>query len=209
MDSNYSLSDVAAVTRGNDGFGFGDGGFFWIFALLLLPMMWGGGFGSWGNRGDGQPVTEAGLCNAMNFNNLENAVGRGFDQQTQFAFQNQRDMCTSTATLSSQIANSSSALERQLADCCCTTQRAIDGVNYNAAMNTASINANTTAGVQKILDAISGNRMADMQNQINQLQLQSALCGVVRYPLQTTYATNCNPFFGGGCGCNSCGNGNI
>lgn len=116
MDSNYSLSDVAAVTRGNDGFGFGDGGFFWIFALLLLPMMWGGGFGGWGNRG-GQPVTEAGLCNAMNFNNLENAVGRGFDQQSQFAFQNQRDLCTSTATLSNQMGNGFSALERQFAEC--------------------------------------------------------------------------------------------
>lgn len=198
MDSNYSLSDVAAVTRGNDGFGFGDGGFFWIFALLLLPMMWGGGFGGWGNRGcDGQPVTEAGLCNAMNFNNLENAVGRLSDNQNAIARQTDNAICNLGYT-SLQNFNS---LERQLADCCCTTQRAIDGVNYNAAMNTASINANTTAGIQKILDAISGNRMADMQNQINQLQLQSALCGVVRYPLQTTYATNCNPFFGGNCGC--------
>lgn len=65
-------------------------------------------------------------------------------------------------------------------ECCCETLRAIDGVNYNAAMNTASINANTTAQTQKILDAISGNRMADMQNQINQLQLQAALCGIPR-----------------------------
>lgn len=83
--------------------------------------------------------------------------------------------------------------------CCCETLRGIDGVNYNAAMNTAAINANTTAQVQKILDAITGNRMADMQNQINQLQLQSQLCGVVRYPTNTTYSVN-SPCF--------CGNGN-
>lgn len=197
MDSNYSLSDVAAVTRGNDGFGFGDGGFFWIFALLLLPMMWGGGFGGWGNRG-GQPVTEAGLCNAMNFNNLENAVGRLSDNQAAIARQTDNAICN----LGYSTLQNFNALERQLADCCCTTQRAIDGVNYNAAMNTAAINANTTAGVQKILDAISGNRMADMQNQINQLQLNAALCGVVRYPLQTTFASPCNPFFGN-CGCGS------
>lgn len=72
-------------------------------------------------------------------------------------------------------------------------------MNYNAAMNTAAINANTTAGVQKILDAITGNRMADMQNQINQLQLQAALCGIPRtnpygYGI---YAYNAC----GGCGC--------
>lgn len=136
-------------------------------------------------------------------------MGRGFDQQSQFAFQNQRDLCTSTATLSNQMTNGFYGIQGQLAECCCTTNRNIDQLRYDGAMNTAAINANTTAQTQKILDAISGNRMADMQNQINQLQLQSALCGVVRYPLQTTYATNCNPFFGGGCGCNGWGNGNI
>lgn len=79
-------------------------------------------------------------------------------------------------------------------ECCCSTLRAIDGVNYNNAMNTAAINENTTAQVQKILDAITGNRMADMQNQINQLQLQQAVAGVVRYPAATTYTSGANPF---------------
>ena len=68
---------------------------------------------------------------------------------------------------------------------------------YDAALNTAAINANTTAQTQKILDAITGNRMADMQNQINQLQLQQAVAGVVRYPSATTYTSGTNPF----CGC--------
>lgn len=208
MDSNYSLSDVAAVTRGNDGFGFGDGGFFWIFALLLLPMMWGGGFGGWGNRGcGGQPVTEAGLCNAMNFNNLENAVGRGFDQQSQFAFQNQRDLCTSTATLSNQMTNGFYGVQGQLAECCCTTNRNIDQLRYDGAMNTAAINANTTAQTQKILDKMNEQENAALRGRIQQLELQSQLCGIVRYPTATTYATGCNPFFGGyGYGGNGCGN---
>lgn len=205
MDSNYSLSDVAAVTRGNDGFGFGEGGFFWIFALLLLPMMWGGGFGGWGNR-NGEPVTESGLCNAMNFNNLENAVGRGFDQQSQFAFQAQRDLCTSTATLSNQMTNGFYGVQGQLAECCCTTNRNIDQLRYDGAMNTAAVNANVTAQTQKVLDAISGNRMADMQNQINQLQLQAALCGI---PRTTPYGYGIVPQFAQlGCGC-GCGNRNI
>lgn len=214
MDSAMPLSaaDVAAVTRNNDGYGCGDGmgfgGGWW--AIILFAMIFGWGGNGFGNRGNcaGQPVTEAGLCNAMNFNNLENAVGRGFDQQSQFAFQNQRDLCTSTATLSNQMTNGFYGIQGQLAECCCTTNRNIDQLRYDGVMNTAAINANTTAQAQKILDAISGNRMADMQNQINQLQLQSALCGVVRYPLQTTYATNCNPFFGGYNGAygNNCGN---
>ena len=85
-------------------------------------------------------------------------------------------------------------------ECCCDTLRAIDSVNYNGAINTAAINANTTAQTQKILDAITGNRMADMQNQINALQLQNAVAGVVRYPMSSTYSSGCNPFCGCGCG---------
>jgi len=61
-------------------------------------------------------------------------------------------------------------------------------VNYNGAINTAAINANTTAQTQKILDAIMGNRMADMQNQINALQLQAATSNVLRFPNAWTYA---------------------
>lgn len=207
MDSNYSLSDVAAVTRGNDGFGFGDGGFFWIFALLLLPMMWGGGFGGWGNRGcGGQPVTEAGLCNAMNFNNLENAVGRGFDQQSQFAFQNQRDLCTSTATLSTQINNRAFELERQLADCCCTTNRNIDQLRYDGAMNTAAINANTTAQIQSVKDMLCAQENARKDARIWQLELNQALCGI---PRATPYGYGIVPQFAQlGC-CNGWSNGNI
>lgn len=199
MENNYSLSDVAAVTRGNDGFGWGaDGmGFFWIFALLLLPGLFGGGF--WGNRGaNGEPVTEAGLCNAMNFNNLENAVGRLGDSQTAGFNGLQRDLCQGFAAINAGI--NQARFDNQ--QCCCETQRLLDRNDYNAAMNTASINANTTAQTQKILDAICGNRMADMQNQINQLQLHAALCGI---PRTTPYGYGIVPQFAQlncGCGCN-------
>lgn len=64
-------------------------------------------------------------------------------------------------------------------------------------MNTAAINANTTAQTQKILDAITGNRMADMQSEIDQLRLAQAVSGVVRYPSATVYSSGVNPF----CGC--------
>lgn len=48
-------------------------------------------------------------------------------------------------------------------------------------------NYNTTVQIQKVLDAIAGNRMADMQNQINQLQLQNAMTGVMRFPNAWTF----------------------
>jgi len=75
---------------------------------------------------------------------------------------------------------------------------------YDGAMNTASINATTTAQTQRILDALAQDKIEALQNQINALQLQNAVAGVVRYPMASTYSSGNNPF----CSCN-CGWGNI
>lgn len=110
------------------------------------------------------------------------------------------------------------ALGGKQQECCCNTLRAIDAVNYNnalntaginasiaqsrydAALNTAAINENITDKAQKIMDLVTGNRMADMQNQINALELQNQLASVVRYPNNTFYAVP-SPCFSTGCGC--------
>lgn len=170
-------------------------------------MIYGnGGFGVGGNRGGGNPVTEADLCSANNFTQLENAVGRVNDQITNTYMGLQNGMSSlgyealrNTNALSMQTANGFAENSRQLSECCCTTQRGIDAVNYNIASQAAAINANTTAQVQKVLDAICGNEINTLRGQLNQLQLQSALCGVVRYP---QYVTTGNPF-GNTCCCNN------
>lgn len=194
---NLSVADAMALRGGNDGCGWGGNGAWWIIILFLFAFMGGG----WGNRGAaGEPVTEAGLCNAMNFNNLENAVGRLNDSQ-QAGFNGiQRDLCQGFAAINAGI----NQVRFDNQQCCCETQRLLDRNDYNAAMNTASINANTTAQTQKILDAICGNRMADMQNQINQLQLHAALCGI---PRTTPYGYGIVPQFAQlNCGCGCSGN---
>lgn len=196
---NYSLSDIAAVS-GEGGLGGGNNFLAMIFLFALIFGFGGAGFGAGrGGNPNGEPVTEAGLCNAMNFNNLENSVGRINDlQQTQFTQLN-NGLCQ----IGYQNLQNANAIQTQLSECCCTTQRGIDSVNYNGAMNTAAINQNTTQQVQKVLDALCSNRMADMQNQINALQLQNALAGVVRYPNGFVYSAGNSPFCGGsGCCCN-------
>lgn len=189
---NLSLSDIEAVTRDRDGWG---GGNAWVLIILFALIFGNGGiFG--GNRG-GNPVTEADLCSANSFNELKGSVGRLSDQVDQTNINLTKGICDLGYTT---LGNFNS-LERQIADCCCQNERIALENRYLAAQNTAEINANTTAQTQKILDALCGNRIADMQNQINQLQLQAALCGVIRYPTATTYNAQ-NPFFGCGCGCN-------
>ena len=169
----------------------------WIFALLILLLIGGGGFFGGARVINGEPVTEAGLCNAMNFNNLENAVGRLNDN----AQHNYQGLQNGLSTLGYETLRNFNTVQQQVADCCCTTQRAIDSVNYNGAINTAAINANTTAQTQKILDAMAQNKIESLQAQVNQLQLQSAMCGVIRYPNMTTYTAGVSPCFNNGCGC--------
>ena len=167
----------------------GDGSFMWIFGLLiLLGLFNGGGFGFGGNG---------------NTNTLSADMQRGFDNQNTMA--QTRDILSAVTngtaqTIAASTQNATSAINAikdgnaslirefgnvetalsgvagQMQQCCCETLRSIDGVNYN-----------TTVQIQKVLDAIAGNRMADMQNQINQLQLQNAMSGVLRFPNAWTY----------------------
>ena len=169
---NFSLADIAAVT-GNEGFGGMGGG--WL-AWILVFALCGGGFG-FGNRNfNGNPVTEADLCTSQNFNNLQNAVGRISDNQAAIARQTDNAICQ----IGYQNLQNTSALAAQLADCCCTTQRAIDGVKFDMANYAASTNAAITAGTQKILDKLCADQTAALQARVQSLELQQALCGIPR-----------------------------
>lgn len=196
--TSYSPADFA-VMNGNDGFGGMGGG--WFAWILLFALFGGNGFGGWGNRGGG-PVTEADLCTANSFNELKSQVGRMNDQQAAIARQTDNAICQ----IGYQNLQNTNLLERQIADCCCTTQRAIDSVKFDMANYAAATNAHVSEQTQKVLDAITGNRMADMQNQINQLQLQAALCGIPRTN-PYGYGIYAYPACSGvSYGCNTCSN---
>ena len=211
--TGLSASDVALL---NDG-GLGNNSFIWLFAILALM---GGGFGNWGNNG---------FANAIGYENLatQAQVDRGFDNQNQLA--NEREILAAVTSGTAQAVAATNQtfhdtvttlqdkygeLQRDIAgvaltqanaianqnECCCATKQMIMQNNYDAAMRDAATNANFTAQIQGVKDLIAGNRMADMQNQINELQLQNAMAGVVRYPNAWTYNAGISPF----CGCN-CG----
>ena len=75
-------------------------------------------------------------------------------------------------------------------------------MNYNGALNTAAIQKTIVEEAQKNRDLITGNRMADMQNQINRLELAQAMNGVVKYPASMAYNAGTSPFCNCGNGCN-------
>ena len=179
-----------------DNFGFGGSGI-WLFAILAL--MWGGN-GMFGrNCGcENRCATVEDLNNSANFTRLESQVqnnGNAIRQESEY-------IVNGISQLGYQNARDFGSLSQQLATCCCENLRANDQTRFDMANYTSAINANTTAGIQKVLDRLSEDKISALQGRINQLELQSALCGVVRYPNAMTYNAGYNPFcFNNGCGC--------
>ena len=205
----YSLSDVAAVTGNNNA--WGNDGSWWIIILFLFCFMGWGGNG-FNNNG----ISSEDMQNQFNFASLERQNNEIVANSRQVAYDLSNDIAQLGLALNTAIRDQGASLNENIRDsqaliqglganvenCCCTTNRNIDSVRYDAALNTRDIMKNACDNTQKILDAIAGNRISDMQNQINQLQLQNALCGVIRYPQSTTYTAGYAPMYGyNGCGC--------
>lgn len=232
MNDNGSLtaSDVALLTgNNNDGFGNGGwGGMIWLFAILALM---GGGFGgNWGGGGGYRPqyATQDFVQAGMNFSDLQdqnrdlmtaitNGTAQAVAATNQAKYDNinvEKDIQAALTAQIGDVRTNQMTLMANQNDCCCSTKMALmdgfNGVNaaiaqarYENAMNTASINNTTNAGIQKIIDTLTGNQIQDLRDQIGQLQLANQLQGVVRYPQGWTYNAGNNPFCNnGGCGCN-------
>lgn len=201
MENGLTASDVALMSRNNDGFGFGNEGL-WLFAILALM---GGGNGFFGGNGE-RAATVGDVQRASDFQALERQNNEGVAATRQSAYDVMGAIKDGNYNILSELRDIQTATNTGFAGmqkCCCETLRAIDGVNYNGAINTANINANTTAQTQKILDALAQNKIETLQNQVNQLSLQNAMCGVVRYPNAWTYNAGTSPFCNTGCNCNN------
>lgn len=217
--TGLSASDVALLNRDN-GFGWGgDGGaFMWIFALLILA---GGGFNGWNNNG---------FNSAIGYENLatSNEIQRGFDNQNlqaqtrdilaavndgtaqSVAATNQtfhdnlaamQNLYNETSRDLSGLAMGQAQILANQNECCCSTKMEIAQNRYEAAMNTAAINSNTTEQTQKILDALQQNKIESLQAQISALELRNATQNVVRYPNSWTYNAGMSPFCNCGYNC--------
>lgn len=75
------------------------------------------------------------------------------------------------------------ALARQIADCCCNTQRSIDSVKYESEKQSAALsrqiaecccqtNANITAGNQRILDQLAADKMETLRSERDAARFQ-------------------------------------
>lgn len=132
-----------------------------------------------------QGICSLGYDNLAQMNNLGMAVANGFhgvdNAICNLGYTTQQGFnATQVAMLQGQ-----NALQTQLADCCCQTQRAIDGVNYNMATNTCAItnqmNNNTrdiiesqNAGTRAILDYLCQDKISTLQAENQSLKLAAS-----------------------------------
>lgn len=205
MENALTSGDIALLEnrRGDDMCG---GGLFWIFALLLLFMGGGyGNFGGFGNRGGGfndyaTAASQQEILFGQHFQNIDNKIdriGNGIADAT-FALNN--SIVDQGQRVGAAVNAEGRGLQMQMAECCCTTNRNIDSVRFDMANYANAIQSNDAQNTQKILDAIAQNKIDALQQKVTALELQNAMCGVVRYPSAATYNAG-YPFVSGGCGC--------
>lgn len=162
-------------------FGNENGGL-WIFGLLVLLAILGGNGGLFGG-GNGRAATQADVQRATDFAALERQNNEGVAATRTAAYDVTGAVKDGNYNILGELRDVQAVTASGFAsakECCCEILRAIDGVKYDGALNTASINANMTAMGQKILDRMAQDREAAMQARINQLELDRALCGIPR-----------------------------
>ena len=137
---------------------------------------------------------ENGLCDGFyslntnlltGFNGLQNTLCQGFSGINQNIMQNGYETRLATQNLSSQLASCCCDLGYKLQDCCCTTQRAIDNVNYNLATQscdtrntiqnaTRDILENNNNNTRAILDFLTNDKISTLQAENQTLKFQAS-----------------------------------
>ncbi len=167
-DGTMLTMPVAPANTGNgNGFGWGGDGAWWIVLFLIFAAFggWGNGFGFGGGGNgvmDGYVLTSDfanverkidsvndGLCNgfyqqAQLINNTNMAMANGFGQ-AELSRANQQ------AALMQQL----TAMQMQAAECCCNTQRSIEGVRYDMAAQACDTRNTVQNATRDIIDAMN------------------------------------------------------
>ena len=240
---NYSdgLASGLAIGQGNNG-GWGNGawGAEWLWIIVLFALFGNNGWGFGGNGyGGGNLNYELGKVATSN------DVAVGFAQNATLSSLNdlklgqagiQQTLCQGFSGVNTAVLQAQNAAEKgfaqvgyQIADCCCQTQRAIDGVNYNMAQNTCNITNAINTSTRDIIDSQRDGTNAILnfltQEKISSLQAENAaltaqlsqnaqtrtLIDTLRPCPQPAYIT-CSPYqsiygvgYNNNCGCGGCG----
>lgn len=189
----YFEGEIPVVSSGcgnNGGMWGGDG----IWAILLLALLGNGGFGGGFVRGGvagptysealGYELGKVATTNdvASGFNNSAvlsslndikltqasnlNFINQGFAGLNNVITTGFSGVDNAICTLGYQNQQGFNTLAHQISDCCCATQRAIDGVNYNMAKNTCDIVTAINASNQRVIDYMTSEKIDTLNRKL-------------------------------------------
>lgn len=224
---------------GNGGFGW-DGNGSWFIIILFLFAFLGWGNNGWGNNGGNSGGVVDGYVLSSDFANIERKMDlingglcdgfyaanttllngfAGVNQNMNNGFQTaELSRANQQAALMQQL----NAMQMQAAECCCNTQRSIEGVRYDMAAQacdtrntvqnaTRDIVENQNANSRAILDFLTNSKMRDLESANQELRLAASQSAQNNYlisqlrPCHSPAYITCNPWAGSGYG--GCGSG--
>ena len=233
-DGGAPMLTMPVQPTNSGGFGFGGDGAWWLIVLFLFAFCgWGGN--SWGNNAGNSGGVVDGYVLTSDFANVERKIESvnqglcdGFYQQAQLVNGTNMAMANGFAQAELSRSNQQAALMQQLtamqmqaAECCCNTQRSIDGVRYDMAAQacdtrntvqnaTRDIIDNANSNSRAILDFLTQSKLQDLQSENQGLKLAASQAAqnsylvsqlrpspIPAYTVQNPYC--CNQF--AGCGC--------
>lgn len=191
---NGGLTTGDLALMGNNGFG-GENGFMWVFGLLILMGMFNGGFGNNAALGYQNLATQNDVQRGFDTAALQDqsrdilgAVNAGTAQAVATTNQVYHDVVGAVNDKYGELQRDVAALQVGQAnllaaqkDCCCSTKMDIQEAK------------------SEILGAMAQNKIEALQAQVNQLQLQQATAGMLKFPNGWTYGAGPFPPIFGGC----------
>ena len=201
-DGGLSVSDIAAVTGGRDGFG-GENGAWWLIILFLFAFAggWGnyrGGFGgdNGGNGGYGNPYVVSDVQRGFDqsavmsgLNGISSALSTGFANAEVSRCNAQSNVLQTLNANQAATLASMNGLASQFANCCCENRLGLANLGADIAREACAdraavsdgirdIIANQNAGIQTIIDKLCQQEIDALKTQNANLQTQINLANM-------------------------------
>ena len=221
----YIEGDFPVYSGTNNNNGWSD--WSWIIGLAVVGGIFGNGwgFGNNGNRGNcaTQADLSAGFNNSAVLSNLndiilgqaqmQNFINQGFNGVQNTLTTSFANLNTNLCSLGYNEAQLVNGLSRELADCCCTTQRNIDSLRYDMSRGFCDVVRAGQDNTRAILDYLTSEKISSLQSENSSLKAQisndrqtATLINEIKPCPIPAYIT-CNPYqsaYGFGNGYNGC-----
>lgn len=172
-----SVADIAAVTRGNDGDGWGNGNGGWWVLIILLALFGGFGGNGWRNGNESAQFTDAAVQRGFDNQSIMNKLNGieqglcslGYDNLAQIngvntnIMQGNFGLQQAINNLAVEGMRNQNDLSTQLSGCCCDLKSGLKDLQYTISQGNCDIKTEVHQTGDSILQAINwtGRNLSD------------------------------------------------